>query len=66
MRIAIIGTGYVGLVTGACFAKLGHTVVCLDKDQDRIQSLVDGKIPFFEPKQVTLLIDNFDVPKFLK
>ncbi len=48
-RIAIFGCGYVGLVTGACFAQLGHTVYCCDTDLTKIRSLQRGKVPFFEP-----------------
>src|SRR3954470_15386916 len=49
MRIAIIGTGYVGLVSGACFADFGHHVTCIDKDADKIAALRRGEIPIFEP-----------------
>src|SRR6202048_2309370 len=49
MRIAMIGTGYVGLVTGACFADFGHNVTCVDKDEAKIASLNRGEIPIFEP-----------------
>jgi UDPglucose 6-dehydrogenase len=49
MRIAMIGTGYVGLVSGACFADFGHQVICVDKDEDKIASLRRGEIPIFEP-----------------
>ncbi len=49
MRIAIVGTGYVGLVTGACFADAGHDVVCIDKDADKIAALKRGRMPIFEP-----------------
>ena len=48
-RIAIIGTGYVGLVTGACFAYLGHKVICVDKDKDRVFRLLKGEVPIYEP-----------------
>ena len=49
MRIAMIGTGYVGLVSGACFADFGHEVVCVDKDAKKIAALRNGEIPIFEP-----------------
>ena len=49
MRIAIIGTGYVGLVSGACFADFGHHVTCIDRDADKIAALQRGEIPIFEP-----------------
>jgi len=49
MKIAVVGTGYVGLVAGACFAETGHTVVCVDKDEAKIRMLRRGKLPIFEP-----------------
>ena len=49
MKVTVIGAGYVGLVTGACLADLGHHVVCLDKDVDRIQRLREGQCPIYEP-----------------
>jgi UDPglucose 6-dehydrogenase len=49
MNIAVIGTGYVGLVTGACFAEFGINVICVDKDEDKVQRLTRGEIPIFEP-----------------
>lgn len=49
MNLAIIGTGYVGLVSGACLADFGHAVTCVDADQRRIESIARGDIPFFEP-----------------
>jgi len=58
MRIAMIGSGYVGLVSGACFSEFGVEVVCVDKDPDKIQSLKDGKIPIFEPELSTIVEKN--------
>lgn len=49
MRVAVIGTGYVGLVSGACFADFGHEVTCMDKDRSKIEKLNQGQIPIFEP-----------------
>ncbi|MFV0438725.1 MAG: UDP-glucose dehydrogenase family protein [Desulfopila sp.] len=49
MRITMIGAGYVGLVTGTCFAEFGHSVVCVDKDQKKIATLQSGQIPIYEP-----------------
>lgn len=49
MQVAIIGTGYVGLTTGVCLAFLGHKVSCLDTDEKKIQALLAGKIPIYEP-----------------
>jgi len=49
MRIVMIGTGYVGLVSGACFADFGHHVTCVDKDKGKIDALLAGRIPIFEP-----------------
>jgi UDPglucose 6-dehydrogenase len=49
MKIAIIGSGYVGLVTGACFAEVGHEVICIDNDKLKIAALRSGKIPIYEP-----------------
>ena len=58
MRIAMIGCGYVGLVTGACFADLGHTITCIDKDADKIAGLRRGEIPIFELGLSDLIATN--------
>jgi len=49
MKIAVVGTGYVGLVLGACLAENGNTVICVDKDQPKIETLIAGRIPIYEP-----------------
>ena len=58
MRIAMIGTGYVGLVSGACFADFGHRVTCVDKDAGKIDALRRGEIPIFEPGLDALVATN--------
>ena len=49
MKLCMIGTGYVGLVSGVCFADLGNTVYCVDKDINKINSLNNGSLPIYEP-----------------
>jgi UDPglucose 6-dehydrogenase len=58
MRIAMIGTGYVGLVSGACFADFGHNVTCVDKDASKIAALQRGEIPIYEPGLNQLVANN--------
>ncbi|KAA0072966.1 UDP-glucose/GDP-mannose dehydrogenase family protein [Tardiphaga sp. P9-11] len=58
MHIAMIGTGYVGLVSGACFADFGHHVICVDKDDTKIDALLRGEIPIFEPGLDALVAGN--------
>ena len=58
MRITMIGSGYVGLVSGACFADFGHEVVCVDKDERKIAMLQDGRIPIYEPGLEELVARN--------
>jgi UDPglucose 6-dehydrogenase len=58
MRIAMIGAGYVGLVSSACFADFGHHVACIDKDIDKIAALKRGEIPIFEPGLNQLVATN--------
>lgn len=55
MRIGMVGTGYVGLVSGVCFAEFGHSVICVDKDESKITSLKNGEVPIYEPGLDTLL-----------
>ena len=59
MKICMIGAGYVGLVSGACFADLGNTVYCVDKDQDKIDMLNSGEIPIYEPGLDEIVKKNF-------
>ncbi|MEI3853241.1 MULTISPECIES: UDP-glucose 6-dehydrogenase [Ensifer] len=58
MKITMIGAGYVGLVSGVCFADFGHDVVCLDKDESKIDALMQGRIPIFEPGLDHLVASN--------
>lgn len=58
MKITMIGAGYVGLVSGVCFADFGHDVVCVDKDEGKISALKKGQIPIFEPGLDHLVASN--------
>ncbi len=58
MKITMIGSGYVGLVSGACFADFGHEIVCVDLDQSKIDALQNGKVPIYEPGLAELIERN--------
>ncbi len=60
MKIAVIGTGYVGLVTGTCFAETGVNVVCVDKDLDKIKMMQSGKVPIYEPGLEPMMVNNIE------
>ena len=60
MDITIFGTGYVGLVTGACFAEMGNRVVCVDVDADKVDALTRGHVPIYEPGLAAMVVGNQD------
>ena len=65
MNLTIVGTGYVGLVTGACFAEFGYSVKCIDKDSERLEKLKSGKCPFYEPGMEELLDKHINKTKLI-
>src|SRR5450756_436504 len=60
MECCVIGTGYVGLVTGACLADLGHTVLCVDRDGEKIEALSAGRVPIYEEGLEALVKKNLE------
>ena len=65
MKLVIVGSGYVGLVTGACFAEFGYKTICVDADDKRISNLNLGKCPFYEPGMDDLLLKHLNNTKLL-
>ena len=64
MKIIIVGTGYVGLASGTCFAEFGVNVTCVDKDKNKIDSLNNGNVPIYEPGLEEILIRNHKKKQF--
>ncbi len=65
MKIAVIGTGYVGLVSGVCFSDFGHDVICVDKDPAKIEMLEAGKVPIYEPGLDALMAKNVEAGRLI-
>ena len=58
MKVTVIGTGYVGLVTGTCFAEMGHSVTCVDIDEKKVKLMEAGKCPIYEPGLEPMMVAN--------
>lgn len=63
MNITVVGTGYVGLVSGACLAEVGNNVLCVDTDPAKISGLINGKLPIYEPGLETMVVDNISADR---
>ncbi|KAA3622769.1 MAG: UDP-glucose/GDP-mannose dehydrogenase family protein [Proteobacteria bacterium] len=60
MNITVVGTGYVGLVTGTCLADVGNDVICIDSDQAKIRGLIEGRVPIYEPGLEPMVLENYN------
>src|ERR1700716_1744219 len=65
MRVAVVGAGYVGLVSGACFSDFGHLVTCIDTDAAKVERLKSGGIPIFEPGLDVIVKRNHDADRLV-
>ena len=63
MRVCVIGTGYVGLVTGVCLAHIGHDVICIDNNEEKVKLMKQGQSPIYEPFE--LILESYILLDFL-
>ncbi|MFM1843414.1 MAG: UDP-glucose dehydrogenase, partial [Cyanobacteriota bacterium] len=65
MRVCVIGTGYVGLVTGVCLAQMGHQVICIDNNEEKVKLMRAGQSPIYEPGLSELMVSNMQGGRLL-